>query len=131
MSNRRSPQFENTAYVAPTVLVGVNHCEFFVRFPLSRLLNQGIYSHGRHDGKLFPPTPFEWILTSLLKEETFGPVIGIQKVGSDEEAVKLMNDSPYGLTASIWTNVEKNPESQKEFLQLVDELETGTVFLNR
>lgn len=42
-----------------------------------------------------------------------------------------MNDSPYGLTASIWTNAEKNPESQDAFLRLVDELHTGTVFLNR
>ncbi len=42
-----------------------------------------------------------------------------------------MNDSPYGLTASIWTNAEKNPESQNAFLRLVDELYTGTVFLNR
>jgi acyl-CoA reductase-like NAD-dependent aldehyde dehydrogenase len=42
-----------------------------------------------------------------------------------------MNDSQYGLTASIWTNAEKNPESQDTFLKLVDELHTGTVFLNR
>lgn len=42
-----------------------------------------------------------------------------------------MNDSPYGLTASIWTNAEKNAESQHAFLKLADELETGTVFLNR
>jgi acyl-CoA reductase-like NAD-dependent aldehyde dehydrogenase len=42
-----------------------------------------------------------------------------------------MNDSPYGLTASIWTNAEKNTESQDVFLKMVDELDTGTVFLNR
>jgi acyl-CoA reductase-like NAD-dependent aldehyde dehydrogenase len=42
-----------------------------------------------------------------------------------------MNDSPYGLTASVWTNAETNPESQDAFLKLVDELHTGTVFLNR
>lgn len=42
-----------------------------------------------------------------------------------------MNDSPYGLTASIWTNAEANSESEKAFLRFVDELETGTVFLNR
>ena len=42
-----------------------------------------------------------------------------------------MNDSPYGLTASIWTNAEKNTESQDAFLKMVDELDTGTVFLNR
>jgi acyl-CoA reductase-like NAD-dependent aldehyde dehydrogenase len=58
-------------------------------------------------------------------------VVGIQKVSSDEEALALMNDSPYGLTASIWTNAEKNPESEEAFLKFVDGLETGTVFLNR
>ncbi|KAF7973825.1 hypothetical protein HWV62_14214 [Athelia sp. TMB] len=67
----------------------------------------------------------------VMMEETFGPVVGIQKVSGDEEAVKLMNDSPYGLTASVWTNASAHPESQEAFLGLVDELETGTVFLNR
>ena len=42
-----------------------------------------------------------------------------------------MNDSPYGLTASVWTNAEGNPESEEVFLKFVDELEAGTVFLNR
>ena len=42
-----------------------------------------------------------------------------------------MNDSPYGLTASVWTKADSNPESERAFLQIVDELETGTVFLNR
>jgi len=67
----------------------------------------------------------------IMKEETFGPVVGIQKVSSDEEAISLMNDSLYGLTASVWTNAEENPESESAFLKFVDELETGTVFLNR
>ena len=43
----------------------------------------------------------------VMMDESFGPVIGIMKVTSDEEAVKLMNDSPFGLTASIWTNDEE------------------------
>jgi acyl-CoA reductase-like NAD-dependent aldehyde dehydrogenase len=47
------------------------------------------------------------------------------QVSSDQEAIRLMNDSPYGLTASIWTS------SGTEFLDLVDSLETGTVFQNR
>ncbi|KAF9782526.1 succinate semialdehyde dehydrogenase [Thelephora terrestris] len=67
----------------------------------------------------------------VMMEETFGPVIGIQKVSSDEEAIKLMNDSPYGLTASVWTKADSNPESEQAFLRIVDELETGTTFLNR
>ena len=39
----------------------------------------------------------------VMMEETFGPVVGIMKVRDDEEAIRLMNDLPYGLTASIWT----------------------------
>lgn len=39
----------------------------------------------------------------IMTEETFGPVFGIMKVASDEDAIALMNDSEYGLTASIWT----------------------------
>jgi len=75
-------------------------------------------------------------------------VVGIQKVGeptievtirvtklwqvsSDEEAIRLMNDSPYGLTASVWTKADSDPGSEQAFLRIVDELETGTVFLNR
>ncbi|KAG9100452.1 hypothetical protein FS749_015319 [Ceratobasidium sp. UAMH 11750] len=65
----------------------------------------------------------------VMKEETFGPVVGVMRVPSDNAALELMNDSPYGLTASIWTTTR--PESQEAFLRFVDELETGTVFLNR
>ncbi|KJA14854.1 hypothetical protein HYPSUDRAFT_208364 [Hypholoma sublateritium FD-334 SS-4] len=67
----------------------------------------------------------------VMMEETFGPVVGIMKVSSDEEALALMNDSPYGLTASVWTNAEKNPESEAAFAWFAENLETGTVFLNR
>jgi len=62
---------------------------------------------------------------SVMMEESFGPVVGIMKVKSDEEALKLMNDSPYGLTCSIWTNDAAAAEKMGE------DLETGTVFLNR
>lgn len=61
----------------------------------------------------------------VLKEETFGPVIPVAKVSSDEEAVKLMNDSDYGLTASVWTKDLQRGE------ELIQELEAGTVFINR
>ncbi|RPD58255.1 succinate semialdehyde dehydrogenase [Lentinus tigrinus ALCF2SS1-6] len=84
-----------TAFVAPQVLVDVNHT------------------------------------MDIMMEETFGPVIGIQKVISDDQAIALMNDSPYGLTASVWTNAAANPESEKAFFNIMDELHTGTVFLNR
>ncbi|WP_250655414.1 aldehyde dehydrogenase family protein [Alkalimarinus coralli] len=62
---------------------------------------------------------------SVMSEESFGPVIGVMSVTSDEEAIKLMNDSPYGLTASIWT------EDEEQALMIGDQLQTGTVFMNR
>ncbi|KDR72477.1 hypothetical protein GALMADRAFT_158701 [Galerina marginata CBS 339.88] len=100
-----------TTYVAPQVLIDVNHTMDLMKvrkFPLS---SPGFVSSGQ--------------------EETFGPVVGIQKVSSDEEALHLMDDSPYGLTASIWTNANDNPGSEAVFLKFVDNLHTGTVFLNR
>lgn len=62
---------------------------------------------------------------SVMMDESFGPVVGIMKVSSDEEALRLMNDSPYGLTASFWTSDLDAAET------LGDKLETGTVFMNR
>jgi len=61
----------------------------------------------------------------VMNEESFGPVIGIVSVSSDEEAVRLMNDSEFGLTASIWTRDENAA------LKIGDDVETGTVFMNR
>jgi acyl-CoA reductase-like NAD-dependent aldehyde dehydrogenase len=76
-------------YLAPEVLVGVNH------------------------------------QMEVMREESFGPVVGIMKVRDDDEAVTLMNDSPYGLTASIWTrDIERAAE-------LGSRVETGTVYMNR
>ncbi len=61
----------------------------------------------------------------FMMEETFGPTVGIMKVKSDDEAEKLMNDSPYGLTASIWT-------SDKDFAsEFGNKIQTGTFFMNR
>ena len=62
---------------------------------------------------------------SVMRDESFGPVVGIMKVKDDAEALQLMNDSPFGLTASIWTHDEDAT------LALGDELETGTLFMNR
>ena len=61
----------------------------------------------------------------VMTEESFGPVLGIMPVASDEEAVRLMNDSEFGLTASVWTTDEEAA------LRIGDDLETGTVFMNR
>ena len=62
---------------------------------------------------------------TVMKEETFGPIIPVSKVSGDEEAVRLMNDTTYGLTCSVWT---KDIEVGK---QLIEQLEAGTVFVNR
>ena len=78
-----------TPYLAPQVLVGVDHS------------------------------------MPIMREETFGPAVGIMKVASDEEAVRLMNDSEFGLTAAIFSADAARAEA------LGDALETGTVFLNR
>jgi acyl-CoA reductase-like NAD-dependent aldehyde dehydrogenase len=61
----------------------------------------------------------------VMSDESFGPVVGLMPVASDAEAVALMNDSRYGLTASIWTNDRAAAE------RLGDQLATGTVFMNR
>ena len=78
-----------TPYLAPQVLVGVDHS------------------------------------MPIMREETFGPAVGIMKVTSDDEAVGLMNDSEFGLTAAIYSADAARAEV------LGDALETGTVFLNR
>jgi acyl-CoA reductase-like NAD-dependent aldehyde dehydrogenase len=80
---------EGTPYVAPQVLVDVNHA------------------------------------MRLMSEESFAPIIGIMKVKQDEEAIALMNDSHYGLTAAIWT---EDPEAA---ISIGDRVETGTWFMNR
>lgn len=78
-----------TAYLAPQILVGVDHS------------------------------------MRVMRDESFGPVVGIMKVSSDEEAIALMNDSDFGLTASLWT---KDADAAEKIGR---ELETGTVFMNR
>jgi acyl-CoA reductase-like NAD-dependent aldehyde dehydrogenase len=61
----------------------------------------------------------------VMMEESFGPVVGIMPVKGDAEAIALMNDSPYGLTASIWT------EDYDTAAAIGAQVETGTVFMNR
>ncbi|TMB32642.1 MAG: aldehyde dehydrogenase family protein, partial [Deltaproteobacteria bacterium] len=61
----------------------------------------------------------------LMVEESFGPIVGVAKVADDDDAVRLMNDSPYGLTASIWT------KDQERAFRIGSQVETGTFFMNR
>ena len=61
----------------------------------------------------------------FMTEETFGPCVGIMKVKDENEAIKLMNDSPYGLTASVWTKDIEIAE------KIGSQVQTGTFFMNR
>ena len=62
---------------------------------------------------------------AVMREESFGPVVGIMPVRDDDEAVRLMNDSDFGLTASLWTaDIDRAA-------RIGDRVETGTVFMNR
>ena len=62
---------------------------------------------------------------SIMRDELFGPIACIQGVSGDAEAIALMNDSNFGLSASIWTqDIDKG-------LDLLDQVEAGTVYLNR
>ena len=62
---------------------------------------------------------------SVMREESFGPVVGIMPVDGDSQALQLMNDSPYGLTASVWTRDLEAAE------RIGDDIATGTVYMNR
>ena len=62
---------------------------------------------------------------SIMQEECFGPVVAVMKVKGDDEAVKLMNDSQFGLTAAIWTRDEAAAKT------IGDRVATGTWFMNR
>ncbi|WP_404363271.1 aldehyde dehydrogenase family protein [Marinobacter sp.] len=61
----------------------------------------------------------------VMREESFGPVVGIMKVKDDAEALALMNDSDFGLTASLWTRDLDRAE------RIANQIETGTVYMNR
>jgi len=61
----------------------------------------------------------------VMRDESFGPVVGIMKVKDDAEAIALMNDSNFGLTASLWTKDIVRAQT------IGDQIETGTIFMNR
>jgi acyl-CoA reductase-like NAD-dependent aldehyde dehydrogenase len=78
-------------------------------------------------GYFFQPTVLVDVdhTMSVMMEESFGPVIGIMPVDSEEQAIRLMNDSPYGLTASVWTEDIERGE------RLSHRAAAGTVYVNR
>jgi len=107
----------------------------FVREQVREAIEQGAVAHISAEAyaldKAGSPYLAPQILTEVnhtmrvMTEESFGPVIGIQKVSSDEEAIELMNDSEFGLTAAIFTSdIDKSVE-------LGQQLDTGTFFINR
>ncbi|KPQ07428.1 MAG: NAD-dependent aldehyde dehydrogenase [Rhodobacteraceae bacterium HLUCCA12] len=85
----RFPADDGGAYLAPQILVGVDHS------------------------------------MRVMREESFGPVVGIMPVRDDDAAIALMNDSPFGLTASIWT---RDADKAAEIGARID---TGTIYMNR
>ena len=119
----------------PDTTIGpMAHARFaqVVRGQISEAVAQGATAHiktfPQDDGGAYL-TP--QILTNVthdmrvMREESFGPVVGIMSVKDDAEAIRLMNDSDYGLTASLWTKDVARAES------IADQIETGTVFMNR
>jgi acyl-CoA reductase-like NAD-dependent aldehyde dehydrogenase len=106
----------------------------FIREQKAEALRKGAVAHmNTHDDRSKEGSPYlpAEVLTnvnhqmSVMREESFGPIVGIMKVRNDEEAIALMNDSPYGLTASIWT------KDIDHAVAIGDRVETGTVFMNR
>ncbi|GAA2829647.1 acyl-CoA reductase-like NAD-dependent aldehyde dehydrogenase [Aminobacter aminovorans] len=106
----------------------------FIREQKAEALRKGAVAHMNtkddQDKAGSPYLPAE-VLTnvdhqmSVMRDESFGPIVGIMKVRNDDEAIALMNDSPYGLTASIWT------ADTEHAISVGDRVETGTVFMNR
>ena len=92
-----------------------------------RLIDESKFSIVKEDNCYLAPQVMIDVDHSMrfMMEETFGPAVGIMPVKDHLEAKQLMNDSPYGLTASIWT---KDTDFAKDFGR---EIETGTFFMNR
>jgi acyl-CoA reductase-like NAD-dependent aldehyde dehydrogenase len=81
---------------------------------------------GPGPGNWFEPTVLSEVnhRMELMREESFGPLIGIQRVGGDEEAVRLMNDTRYGLTAGVYTRSEERAR------RILSKVRAGSVYWN-
>jgi acyl-CoA reductase-like NAD-dependent aldehyde dehydrogenase len=104
---------EVRAQISEAVAAGATaHIETFAEDDGGAYLTPQVLTNVNHDMR-------------VMRDESFGPVVGIMPVKSDEEALTLMNDSAYGLTASLWTQDAARAE------RIGDAIETGTVFMNR
>ena len=118
-----------------TTLGPMAHVRFAdeVRRQTSEAIDEGAKAH--IDPAIFPQNGGAYLMPQILtnvthnmrimREESFGPVVGIMSVKNDFEAIQLMNDSNFGLTASLWTQDQIRAE------KIADQIETGTVFMNR
>lgn len=118
-----------------TTLGPMAHVRFadHVRAQVNEATEQGAKAH--INPELFPNDSGAYVMPQILtnvnhtmrvmNEESFGPVVGIMSVKDDDEAIALMNDSDYGLTASLWTSDAARAAA------LGESIETGTVFMNR
>ncbi|MEK4199734.1 aldehyde dehydrogenase family protein [Cytobacillus sp. FSL K6-0265] len=81
---------------------------------------------GWNDGYFIEPTIITGVAqnSEIVQAEQFGPVIPILSFQTNEEAIKLANDSHFGLRASVWT------ENEEEAIMFADQLEAGAVFIN-
>ncbi len=112
MANTRFAE-EVRAQIAEAVDAGaVAHIETFPEDDGGAYLTPQILTNVTHDMR-------------VMRDESFGPVVGIMPVKDDAEAISLMNDSAFGLTASLWTQDLGRAE------RIGYQLETGTVFMNR
>ena len=103
----------------------------FLQAQVTDALNKGatLLCGGRpihRPGNYFEPTVLVNVThqMDIMREESFGPLIGIMKVSNDEEAIRLMNDTEYGLTSSVYSN---NPDRAAA---IQSQLHSGTVYLN-
>ncbi|WP_120636156.1 aldehyde dehydrogenase family protein [Ruegeria sp. EL01] len=104
---------EVRAQISEAIAAGaVTHIETFPEDDGGAYLTPQILTNVTHDMR-------------VMRDESFGPVVGIMKVASDDEAIGLMNDSEFGLTASLWTS------DVDRAAHVGDAIETGTVFMNR
>lgn len=112
MANKRFAD-EVRAQISEAVAMGAQaHIEVFAEDDGGAYLSPQILTNVSHDMR-------------VMRYESFGPVVGIMKVKNDEEAISLMNDSDFGLTASLWT------ADTDRAISIGQQIETGTVFMNR